>query len=288
MISMTGFGFHEHRTETLYVSVELKSYNNRYLELNVNLPPFLSPVEPRIRSFLSERVARGKVEVYVRVREIEEQTAVYIDRAQVDAYRRALEQLRVHTGIEEPIRLGHLLSFSDIIQVEKDRDIEQYWSVVSEVLQECYGQFAETRRAEGERTEGDIRGQLERIRENTERISGFAEQLEERIQENLRDRFRQVLNGEYDESRMYAETAVLLAKYSINEEIERIRSHVAHFTSTAEATPPVGKKLDFICQELNREVNTIGSKSMIQEVSDLVVDSKDALENIREQLRNVE
>jgi uncharacterized protein (TIGR00255 family) len=288
MKSMTGYGYHEYRDERMQLSVELKSYNNRYLELSCNMPSFLGPLEPRVRAYLGERLNRGKVEISIRVKEFEVDAEVRLDRSSTLAYTKALDELRAVAGIEEPIGLSHLLRFDDVVKVDRSRDAESYWSIVSESLEAAYAAFDETRRTEGDATRADLSRSTERLAEDVEAIAGYAGSLEERIQQNILERFQTLLGNDYDESRAYAEVAVLLSKYSINEEIERARAHVERLREAMDGADAVGKRIDFVCQELNREVNTIGSKNMIQEVSELVIDAKDAVENIREQARNVE
>lgn len=288
MKSMTGYGYNEYSDDRMQLSVELKSYNNRYLEMSCNIPPFLGPLEPRVRSYLGERLNRGKVEIYVRVKEFEVDSEVRLDRSSALAYARALEELKEIAGIDEPISLSHLLRFEDVLKVDRTRDIEHYWDILAPTLEAAYGAFDESRVTEGASTQADLNRSADRLANDVEAIAGYAETIEERVQQNILERFNSLLGEAYDESRAYAEVAVLLSKYSINEEIERARAHIDRLHQAIGENGAIGKRIDFVCQELNREVNTIGSKNMIQEVSELVIDAKDAVENIREQARNVE
>jgi len=288
MKSMTGFGYGERRNENIQVSIDLKSYNNRYLDISVNVPPFLGPLEPVIRAYLSERVLRGRVEMYVKVRELSDGVDIILDRNSIDKYVQALTDLRSAAGLSDEIRLSHLLKMEGILTVEKNRDIEAYWQLIEPLLAEVFAEFDQSRVREGEATQKDIMLQLERVDTALNEIEKYAPQLEAQIKNNIAGRFREMLGDNVDEQRMYAETAVLLVKYSINEEMARIRSHVDSFKTTAGSDRAVGKKLDFVCQEMNREINTTGSKSVIMEINQSVIEVKDALENIREQLRNVE
>lgn len=288
MKSMTGYGYREEVGESSILGVELKAYNNRYLDIYVNVPPSLGPLEPRIREFVSSRVARGRVEVYVKARGVAEETTVVLDRENVAAYLSAIVALRDAAGLDDEIRLSDILRLEGILRLEKSPDLESSWSALEPVLTGAFVQFDGSREAEGETTRADIERQLDRIRAAAEKIESYAPSLEDRIKSQIRERFQEVLGDEVDENRVYAETAVLLVKYSINEELVRLNAHLDAAADLLQSQEPVGKRLDFTCQELNREINTIGSKSVIGDVNQAVVESKDALENIREQLRNVE
>jgi len=288
MISMTGYAYREYQDENIQLSLELKSYNNRYLDISVNAPSFLSPVEPGIRSFMKNRVHRGKVEVSVRVKELIENIEVHIDTKAAREYGKALNSLAQTLGLKEQAHLSHFLRLEGIFKPVKDRDIERLESLILSELEKADLDFQHARAVEGEATARDILENIRVFEDALVHIESHAEGLEEHIRGELSQRFRELVGEAYDENRILSETAVLLMKYSIGEETSRIRSHLNQFKNLMFQEGGVGKKLDFICQELNREINTIGSKSNIVEINQSVVDSKDALEKIREQLRNVE
>ncbi len=294
MKSMTGYGFSDRRTERLHISVELKSYNNRYLEIMVSLPQALTPIEPKAREFLSERIARGRVELTVRMVDFQQDLAVILDAKAATAYAKVLADLARTIGAEPRIdvrdllQMDELLGGNGLLKVERSTDVEAFWRILEPEIARSFAEFERTRTAEGELTFNDIMRNVALIEERTAAIARHADSMEGAIKKNLKERFAEVLGESYDEQRLLAETAVLLVKATMSEEISRLSGHLASFRSLAAAAGPCGKKLDFLCQELGREVNTIGSKSGILEVNQAVVDVKDALENIREQLRNVE
>ncbi len=288
MKSMTGFGFAERRGESVHASVELKSYNNRYLDINVNVPGYLSPLEPFLRSYLGERVARGRVDVYVKLKDQDAPVDVTLDRQAVRAYREVLKQMAEEAGIPDQPDISDFLRLEGVVSVDRQMDIDRYTAVLEPILAEAFEQFDESRRIEGSATARDIERLIGIIDNGVELISRWAEELEGRLKEHVRRRFSEMLGEQYDEDRVYTEIASLLVRYSINEEVARLRSHLAGFRTTLDGGGGVGKKLDFICQEINREINTVGSKSFIAEINSSVVNMKDAVENIREQLRNVE
>jgi uncharacterized protein (TIGR00255 family) len=288
MKGMTGFGYAEYRSESLEISAEVKSYNNRYLDIFVNLPSFLSPLEPEVREFVSPRLARGRVEVYIRLHDRESAVNVKIDRPTLEAYRDALTEMSTILGSGEQVGLSHVMRLEGIMEVKRSREIAEYWELIRPTLEEALGEFDRARAAEGESTRRDVAAQLDRIREVADELERRAPELEAALRKTVTERFEEVLAERADEDRVYGEIASLLIKHSVNEELVRLRAHLQSFDETIAAEGPVGKKLDFFCQELNREVNTVASKSFAADVNRRVVEAKDAIENIREQLRNVE
>jgi len=286
--SMTGYGHKEWSDEAISLSVELKSYNNRFLDVFVNLPSFLSPLEPRIREFLTERCLRGKVEVSVRAKELKGDVSVSVDEAAAAAYFNAVRRLSAVLGLEESPRLSTIMGLDGVLVAEKSRDPERFWVPLEKMLRSAFDDFESARKREGAATEADILAHIGAIEAALSVVAGHGPAMEESIKENLRSRFKEVLGDQVDENRVLAETAVLLMKYTISEELSRLKAHLAEFRAESARNPAPGKKLDFLCQEINREINTIGSKTPILEVSRAVVEMKDALENVREQLRNIE
>jgi uncharacterized protein (TIGR00255 family) len=288
MKSMTGYGYVEHREGSVHLVLELKSYNNRYLDVAMSLPPYLSRLEPRVREFLASKILRGRVELFIRVTELEEELDVMVDRKAVERYVQVLRELAETADIPPAIKIDHLLSLEGVLKTERNPDIESYWLLVLPHLQALFMNFDSTRVREGEMTKEDICSNLAVVDRSINVIDGYSSELETQIRGNLKDRFLEMMGDGVDETRIMSETAVMLVKSAIAEEVVRIRSHLDHFRETMDHPGQVGKKLDFICQELGREINTIGSKSTIMEVNQSVIEVKDAIEKIREQLRNVE
>jgi uncharacterized protein (TIGR00255 family) len=287
MKSMTGFGYGEYRDESRQITLSLKAYNNRYLDVLVYLPPPLVALEQRFRDFLAARVQRGRVELSVKLSLIGGDRALP-DTETVRSHVAALRQLAAAAGVRGRVRLSHLLRLEGLFRSEPSFDLEDVWQAVQPTLEAVTGDFESMRVREGENTRRDISGLLEAIADQIRAVEARAGVMEERIRETLRERFREVAGDAVEENRLLAETAVVLVKADVHEEINRLGSHVGHFRSFLEEDGPVGKKLDFLCQEMNREFNTIGAKSVLPEVDRSVVLLKDNLEKIREQLRNVE
>jgi uncharacterized protein (TIGR00255 family) len=287
MKSMTGFGSAEISAPSGAVACELKSYNNRFLDISVYLPSYLGRLEPVARSWIAERVHRGSVELSVKLRDVGSDVAIIVDSRTASAYVDAFEELRRIVRSKEKIRLSELASFEGVFTLERGRDEEGYWPLILPVLETAFTRFEDSRVKEGLAAEADILRQIDRVETAAALFRRSAPDLEAHIRGDIRKRFEEVMGNAVDENRVLAEVAVLLVKYSINEEIVRLGSHCVAFRA-ALAEEPCGKKLDFICQEINREANTIGSKCALTDVGNAVIEVKDAVENIREQLRNVE
>jgi uncharacterized protein (TIGR00255 family) len=285
---MTGFAHREIEREGLRGSLEIKSYNNRYLDLSIFLPPYLSRLEPRIRSFISERVVHGKVEVSLRIREIDAPVSVSADLEAAKSVVAMLHRLSEVCGLQDAPRLGTILGFEGVVAFERKLDEVALWTRLEPELEACFAEYDESRIREGRSTAADIGAQMARVSASVELISSKAAEIESTIKKQLVARFEETLGDAVDQGRVLTELASYLMKYTINEELSRLSAHIDSFSRIMETEKAPGKKLDFLCQEMNREVNTIGSKSMMLEVSRAVVELKDALENIREQLRNVE
>jgi len=288
MKSMTGYGWIDNQNESVQMSVELKSYNNRYLDINVNLPSFMSPLEPELRAYLKEKIVRGRVELYIRVKELEEDLDVILDTEVVSAYKKALLQIAEAAELDEKPRLSHFLHLDGVMKIVKKRDIDKYKTMLFKNLDEVWVQYNDSRIKEGDATWEDIMSNIDIIWKSEKIIKNREEELEDLIKSNIKERFQQLLDDNIDENRVLSETAMLLMKYGIAEELSRLNSHLEQFCNTLHRKQPVAKKLDFLCQEMNREINTIGSKSNLLEISQAVIEAKEAVEKIREQLRNVE
>jgi uncharacterized protein (TIGR00255 family) len=288
MKSMTGFAYREQQEKDYSFSVELRGYNNRFLEINAYLPPYLSSLENRIRGLIAETCGRGRIDVTVRCREINAPFRVAVNTGAAAAYGEAIKLLAEALQIDEKPDIKTIIGLEGVLEIDRPRDEERYWERILPSLKAALEVFDAERIREGQHTLEHILSQIVIIEDSLGQVCLHADEAESMIKENLRSRFVELLGDKIDENRILSETAVLLVKYTIAEEISRIRSHLSEFRVEAEGKKCPGKKLDFLCQELNREINTIGSKTPQLEVSRAVVNMKNALENVREQLRNVE
>ena len=292
MNSMTGYGYQELVAEGIFLSVEIKSYNSRYLDLTVNLPASLSRMEGFLREQVSAAVVRGKVDVYVRLREEEPATKVLVNREAVRSYAAAMEEIaRImgvpHGGGQEQL-LPLIVQQEGVLVAHREMDLEAYRGRLEPVFNAAMEQFLADRHRGGQNLLLDLREKLALLEGAASFFTQWQPQMEAAFKENLQRRFQEFLGEGYDQQRVLTEVAALLVKYTINEEIVRLKSHLAALKRELAENPTPGRKIDFICQEINREINTIGSKNQFTEVGAMVITAKDALENIREQARNVE
>jgi len=288
MISMTGYAYREKAGQDFSVSVEIKSCNSRYLEISVSIPSWLSMLEMKVREKISSRCGRGKIDVFIRIREYNAPVSIHINTNAAKSYYEAIVNIAKELNINEKPSLSALLEMENVLEIEKNRDDDRCWREIEPMVDEALSAFCQEREREGKYTGEDILKNLEIIEQSVKNISLYAPEIEKTLKENIKNRFEELLGNKIDENRVLTETASLLLKYTISEEISRLFSHISEFKQESSRNMRPGKKLDFLSQEINREINTIGSKSAIIEVNSKVVIMKEALENIREQLRNIE
>jgi len=289
--SMTGFGRAEGDTTLGKVVVESRSVNHRYCDINIKLPKRLSVFESRIKELIRSQVSRGRIDVTLKVDNVGEekvQLSVDIDLAQ--QYYRVLHDLKEKLQLKDEITLALLAGAKDLITAKEEwGDIEPYWQEVFSILKQSFGNMDEMKRLEGESLAKDLQRRLEHIAEQLQMIKHqFPSRLKTTLV-RLHDRLRSLLEGmEIDPSRFQQEVAFLAERTDITEEIVRAESHLAQFLSLLEGDEPVGRKMDFLLQEIHREVNTVSAKVNDAEISQRVVDIKSELEKIREQVQNIE
>ena len=299
MNSMTGYGYEELVEEKLFLSVEIKSYNSRFLDLSINLPSSLSRLENFFREKMTAAVVRGKVDVYIRFREEEPATTVLVNQEAVRSYAAAISQVsqilsdmqgvagsQAASTAQSPLEL--ILRQEGVLVSHREFDLDSYKALLEPIFDKALEEFVADRRREGENLKVDLQEKLGVLEEAAAFFSQWQPQMENAFKENLQRRFQELLGEGYDQQRVLTEVAALLVKYTINEEIVRLKSHLSALAKELVDNATPGRKIDFICQEINREINTIGSKNQFTEVGAMVITAKDALENIREQARNVE
>lgn len=287
MTSMTGYAYEELCTENAEISVEIKSVNSRFLDLTVNLPPYLNPLESYFRSKITQSVSRGKIDVFIRIRENESDSEVFADTNAAVAYMNAIKKIADATGFSDDVSLSLVISQPGVLTVKKNYDVEKYKLMIEPVFEKALKKFTEDREREGLNMKKDLECKLHNLEECADFFTLWQPKMEALFKEQITSKFHELLEDKADENRIMTETAAMLVKYTINEEIVRLKSHIEAMKKEFESPAP-GKRLDFICQEMNREINTIGSKNQFAEVGKMVVTAKDNLENIREQAKNVE
>jgi uncharacterized protein (TIGR00255 family) len=289
--SMTGFGRGEASSGGITISVELRTVNSRFLEVTARLPRSLSLRENETKEVIRKRISRGKVNLLASVeREVNGALPIAINTSAARSYYKLLNQLRKSVKLREPVRLEHLLQFSEIFEQQETANTdEKEWLVLQKALTAALDGLETMRRNEGGELERDFRARvaaLEAHLTNIEELSSLQVPAE-RVR--LRGRISELLEGEpVDEGRLEMELALMADRFDITEECVRFRSHTKFFLDSLASPDAAGRKLNFLIQEMNREVNTIGSKSSAAEIAHRVVGMKEELEKIREQLQNIE
>lgn len=289
--SMTGFGRGEATSGGISISVELRTVNSRFLEFTARLPRSLSLRENEIKEFVRRKISRGKVNLLANVeREGPGTLPVAINVAAAKAYVKLLNRLRTTARIRESVKLEHLLQFSDIFeQRELENTDEKEWEILRQALDAALEGLETMRRNEGGELEKDFRGRIALLEEKLAQVEGLSKAQVPVERARLRERITQLLEKEnVDEGRLEMELAMLADRLDVTEECVRFRSHNKFFLEAIASKEAAGRKLNFLIQEMNREANTIGSKSSATEIAHIVVGMKEELEKIREQLQNIE
>ena len=291
MKSMTGYGLYQKSDENYNVKIEIKSVNNRYAEINIRLPKNLFAIEDKIRKFIKDTVKRGKVDVFINIEYLSqnnEDTKLNIPLAK--AYMKNLLDLKEELELKDPISLRDIYTFQGVVTSSiSDEEDHELNNLIFQTLEGAVKKFDEFRKIEGENLKADLKEKIKNIKTLNDEIKDLAPiSLEENIKKLKENIESQLKDQSLDKARLSTEVALMCDKLAIDEEITRIYSHTDQFNDIIKDTNPIGRKLDFLLQELNRESNTIGSKSTNTKIINTIVVLKSEIEKIREQIQNIE
>ncbi len=289
--SMTGFGRVQETVDGMNVTVELRSVNHRYFEFTAKVPRTYGFLEEKLKTFTNSLVSRGKVECYVAVEQLEEsETAVSVNASLAKGYVDALRQLSEMFDLSADISAAALSRYPDVLVLQKTAaDEERIWNAVRSVAEKAVRRFIEMRETEGAKLKADILSRADTILEHVAFVEARSPQTVKEYNEKLKQRMEELLgNTQIDEQRLLTEAAIFADKIAVDEETVRLRSHISQLRTFMEADEPIGRKLDFLVQEINREANTIGSKAQDVEIAKRVIAIKAEVEKIREQVQNIE
>lgn len=289
--SMTGFGREQRLVGNREILVEIRSVNHRYYEFNARLPRAYGYLEEKLKSFLNGKISRGKVEVSVSIFNQEGADAcIEVNPIIANGYINALREANKELNLKDDITLTQIMRFPEVFTVKKvTEDEEEIWSAVKEVAQTALDKFILMRQTEGKKMKEDVSSKLDYIENVVGEIEERSPMVTESYRERLTNKLKAVLEDKnIDEARIITEAAIFSEKTAVDEETVRLRSHISQFRKLIETDEPVGKKLDFIVQEMNREVNTTGSKCQDLAITQMVVNLKSEIEKIREQIQNIE
>ncbi len=291
MRSMTGYGRGEYSLNDRRFIVEIKSVNHRYNDISVKLPRIMLPYEESVKKAVSEKVFRGKTDVFITFETFsKDDYQVSLNEALADRYMEVLSRICERYSLENGSMLGLVSRFPDVITVEKNPDNknDEIMSCLLGAVGEALDRFVEMRIREGEHLKSDILKKLDLIRDIVERIGRRAPLVAEEYRQRLTDKLRELHEINADENRILTEAAIFADRSCIDEELTRLKSHIGQMRLILEENNAIGKKLDFLVQEMNREANTIGSKSNDLIITGCTVELKSEIEKIREQIQNIE
>ena len=287
---MTGYGKGVCAEEGVELTAEVKSVNNRYLDLAIKSPRIFLAQEERIRAIAREHISRGHVDIFISYTDKrEKEKSYYVDLSVARAYQQAAEQLKAALpGVADDTTLSFYLRLPDVVRTEEPSAADEVLEKLLErALHEAFSSLSAMREKEGERLKGDLLSRIQVIERLTEAIAARAPHVAEEYRKKLTERIEEYLAGKVDEARILTEAAVFADKCSIDEELTRLRSHIKAFREIC-ALAQVGRKLDFLVQEFNRECNTICSKSSDKEITANALQMKNEIEKVREQIQNLE
>ena len=291
-ISMTGFGRGEFKNDNYQFLVECKTINHKYCDINVRLPRKISFLEDRIRNYVKNFVKRGRVDLYIKLDLIgSEDVNLKFDDKLATQYVNILKDIKEKFDLQDDISVMSVAKFPDIVRCEeKEEDEDLYWDMLKEALDMALEKLTQMRKVEGEKLAKDTLDRCDILKNLVDEIEKYSDSVVDEYKEKLNTRITEILDNPsiIDENRLAQEVAIFADKSSITEEIVRFRSHIEQLKNTVVKNDSIGRKIDFLIQEMNREVNTTGSKSSNINITNLVVEVKSELEKIREQIQNIE
>ena len=288
--SMTGFGRGKYENEGRTYTVEIKSVNHKYSDINVRLPRFLNSVEDKIRKRVAEVISRGKIDIFVSFENYSNKgTTIRINKELAKEYIKELKSLAEEADLRFDLNVIDVSKFPEILKLEDEDNDELIGQEVMIALDDALEKFVNMREVEGQKLVEDIERRIYLIQDKVNEITNFSSTLVEDYMARLQTRVNELLApGTVDESRLMQEIVIFSDKSSIEEELTRLKSHISQFLQLIKQSSPIGKKIDFLIQEINREVNTIGSKANCLDITNKVIEIKTEVENIREQIQNIE
>lgn len=288
--SMTGFGRGEYTQDNITFSVEIKSVNHRYSDLSVKIPRLFSSLEEKVREYAGERINRGKVDIYINYDLFEQDVEISIDNNLASAYIDSLNKLKEQFDIKDEISLSLVTRFPEILKPQKvEYDDDKVWIILKKPLSDAIDKLLDMRQCEGQRLYNNIIEKVDYIIVLVDKIHSIGYSFVDQYRERLIERLKGLTeNINLDESRLLTEIAIYADKCCIDEELVRLDSHIKEFKKTIGQKNSIGKKLDFIVQEMNREANTIASKVTDINIINYVIEIKSEIEKIREQIQNIE
>lgn len=288
--SMTGFGRGKYENEGRSYTVEIKSVNHKYSDISVRLPKFLNNVEDKIRKRINLNISRGKIDVFVNFENYSSKgTTIRVNKELAKEYIKELKELAEETGIEFDLEAFDVARLPEILKIEDTQDEDKIANELMIAVDDAIEKFVDMRSIEGKKLIEDLLVRIDIIKSKVKEVKKYSGTLVEDYMKKLQARVKELLGDtEIDEARLNQEIVIFSDKSSIEEELTRLDSHIEQFITLTKQSSPIGKKMDFLVQEMNREINTIGSKANCLNITNLVIELKTEVENVREQIQNIE
>jgi uncharacterized protein (TIGR00255 family) len=291
IISMTGFGKSSKTIKKMSINVELRSINSKYLEVSSRMPMIFNDKESEIKEIIGQKISRGKVSAIVSIdKNSSESVNLQIQPSIVKEYYRLLSQIKKATGIKEEIKMEHILKFSEVFKPEESDDLTEKWEDIKKIITLAVNDLYKMKKSEGKVLEKDILGRVKMLSKKLDEIVRLSAKNIKENKEKLLEKVHNLINGtvQIDQNRLEYEISMISDRMDITEEVVRAKSHIDYFIKNVNEKELSGRRLNFLVQEINREINTIASKSSNSSISQNVVEMKEELEKIKEQLQNVE
>jgi uncharacterized protein (TIGR00255 family) len=289
---MTGFGKASKVSKKMNISIELRSVNSKFLEISTRMPLVFADKESEIKELINKKISRGKVTVMISIdRAAQNNIGINLKPGVIKDYYKLLEGVKKATKIKEDIKLEHILKFSEIFKGEETDDAAAYWNELRKVLQAAINDLTKMKSKEGKVLEKDILNRVNSIQKKLDAIVKHSEKNVKQTKEKMLEKVNNLISNmevETDKNRLEYELVMISDRLDITEEVIRAKSHVEYFINNVKESELSGRRLNFLVQEINREINTIASKSNSSQISQLVVEMKEELEKIKEQLQNIE
>ena len=288
--SMTGFGRSKYEIEGREYTVDIRSVNHKYSDISIKMPRTIAYLEDKVRKEILANVSRGKIDVFITMEDFSDKgKEIKLNKQLAKAYIDELRSLAQETGIRCDLNVVDITKYPDVLNIKDEDNEELIWNELKKCLDDAISNFINMREIEGNKMKIDIVERIKGISTKVSEISEFSSGLIEEYILKLNTRIKELLNTDIvDENRLAQEIVIYSDKCSIEEELTRLNSHISQFLDLIEKDSPIGKKFDFIIQEMNREINTIGSKANSLDITNRVIEIKTEIENVREQIQNIE
>ncbi len=288
MLSMTGYAYIEEIIDNYQISIEIQSLNSRFLDIYIDCPSYFLSYDQIIKQQVSDHAKRGKIKLVIKIIDLNPSINISLNLPLTKAYFNVYQQIIDELKLQDNIQLNHFINTESILNIQSDRDLEKIWNLIQPYLDKALNTLSAQKKLEGTSTLHNIEELYNNIQNDFKQVKELIPQSIEPYIDKIKSKLKDLLNNTYDEQRVLMEAGILASKMDVNEEIERLNHHLNQFDHIIHTEDQVGRKLEFLTQEILREMNTIGNKINQHVVSTHIINMKNTLEQIKEQIRNIE